>query len=83
MNDSHHMMMLHWAGEGSDVIIALTKNANQASNSSTSELFISTDYGRHFEKTQDAKMKLADGSAPILSMFYHSSVYNSHVCHVI
>ena len=79
MSDTHHMMILHWAGEGSDVIMALTKDVIQSSNSS-SQLFVSNDYGRTFVKKQDKLMKLADGHTPsILNTFYHSPVYNSHV----
>ncbi|KAI0224251.1 Sortilin-related receptor, partial [Lamellibrachia satsuma] len=78
MSDKHHMMILHWAGEGSDVIMALTRDVIQSSNSS-SQLFVSNDYGHIFVKKQDKLMKLADGHThSILNMFYHSPVYNSH-----
>ncbi|KAJ8321228.1 hypothetical protein KUTeg_001222, partial [Tegillarca granosa] len=47
LNDSHSQMIVHWAGIGSDVIIALAKDPHPRSTSS-SQLFISFNYGRNF-----------------------------------
>ncbi|XP_012284613.1 sortilin-related receptor [Orussus abietinus] len=57
LNDSHQQLMVHWVGEGSDVIICLAKDStlltrlsgNRAVSSSPSAVYISYNYGDTFE----------------------------------
>lgn len=76
LNDSHTQMIVHWAGAGSQVIIALSRSSHPSS-SSTSNLFISYDYGTSFENMQ-YKLTMPHSMVPIINHYYNSRVYNSH-----
>lgn len=41
------MLTVHWAGEGSDVVVCLARNPAQSADASSS-VFVSYDYGRTF-----------------------------------
>jgi hypothetical protein len=41
------MLTVHWAGEGSDVVVCLARNPTQSADASSS-VFVSYDYGRTF-----------------------------------
>ena len=41
------MLTVHWAGEGSDVVVCLARNPSQSADTSSS-VFVSYDYGRTF-----------------------------------
>lgn len=47
LNDTHFMLTVHWAGEGSDVVVCLARNPTQSADASSS-VFVSYDYGRSF-----------------------------------
>ena len=47
LNDTHFMLTVHWAGEGSDVVVCLARNPPQSTDTSSS-VFVSYDYGRTF-----------------------------------
>lgn len=68
-------MLIHWAGEGSQVIMALTKDPG----GNTSNVYISKDYGVTFTEIQQSHMMINSTTPAILDTFYNSPVYNSHV----
>ena len=71
-------MIIHWAGENSDLIIALTKDIHPTlTSSSTSSVYVSNDYGTTFVKKS---LKLSsNGDDAIIDKFYNSPVRNTHV----
>ncbi|XP_019620636.1 PREDICTED: sortilin-related receptor-like isoform X1 [Branchiostoma belcheri] len=71
LNDSHHQLVIHWAGEGSDLIVALAREPH-ATAQSTSNVYISRDYGKTFTEKQQQYMRLENNSASIIDNFYHS-----------
>ena len=70
-------MVIHWAGENSQVIMALTKDVPPRANSS--KVYLSRDYGVSFTEIQDSLMKISSSQSSVLDKFYNSPVYNSHV----
>lgn len=59
LNDSHQQLMVHWVGEGSNVIICLARDSSPRNKGviSSSALFISYDYGKNFtNKTESFKL---------------------------
>lgn len=75
LNDSHYQMVIHWAGEGSDVIVALTRDISPNPLSSTSQVYISRDYGKTF---QENRLMLDSTTPGIIDLYYNSPVYKSH-----
>ena len=69
-------MVIHWAGEGSQVIVALTRDINPTATS-TSNVYMSYDYGVNFTDVSDKLM--IGASRSIIHMYYNSPVYNNHV----
>lgn len=64
LNDSHQQLMVHWAGEGSDVVICLARDPATRPGDPTkpSSVYISYDYGdlfanktEHFSFNQQGK----------------------------
>ncbi|XP_063385358.1 sortilin-related receptor-like [Cydia fagiglandana] len=76
LNDSHQQLMVHWVGEGSNVIICLARDSSPKSKGvfSPSALFISYDYGKNFTNKTDM-FKLDDtpnsGYAQLDKFFNH------------
>ncbi|XP_037293354.1 sortilin-related receptor isoform X2 [Manduca sexta] len=63
LKDSHQQLMVHWVGEGSNVIICLARDSSPRNKGglSPSALFISYDYGKNFtNKTESFRL----GSEP-------------------
>ncbi|GBP23513.1 Sortilin-related receptor [Eumeta japonica] len=59
LNDSHQQLMVHWVGEGSNVIICLARDTSPRTKGSVapSALFISYDYGKNFtNKTEHFRL---------------------------
>nr|XP_049700522.1 sortilin-related receptor isoform X1 [Helicoverpa armigera] len=59
LNDSHQQLMVHWVGEGSNVIICLARDSSPRNKGvlSPSALFISYDYGKNFtNKTEEFRL---------------------------
>ncbi|XP_038154114.1 sortilin-related receptor isoform X1 [Cyprinodon tularosa] len=80
LNDSHNQMVVHWAGEKSNVIVALARDSAAATGPKTSSVYVSYDYGRTFAM-MSAKFKLSEakssnGSKQVISQFYHSPADN-------
>lgn len=64
LNDSHQQLMVHWVGEGSNVIICLARDSAPINkeNVSPTALFVSYDYGKTFvNKTEEFKLDKTDG----------------------
>ena len=68
-------MLIHWAGEGSNVIIALARDPSPTPTSNSS-LYISNDYGKSFTLKN---LYLGSGSRGAVYTYYISPVYNTHV----
>ncbi|CAH1796241.1 unnamed protein product [Owenia fusiformis] len=77
LNDSHFQLIVHWAGEGSNVIIALAKDFFTRSTSN-STVYISNDYGKSFNTVPNNKFRMAVSGHAIIEKFYNSPVRNSH-----
>nr|XP_061781469.1 sortilin-related receptor-like isoform X2 [Nerophis lumbriciformis] len=80
LNDSHNQMVVHWAGEKSNVIVALARDSAGAPGPRTSSVYVSYDYGFTFTlvsgKFQLSEAKAKDSSAQSISQFYHSPADN-------
>jgi hypothetical protein len=73
--------MVHWAGEGSDVILCLARDSPRFATASSrpSAVYISYDYGKMFEnKTEDFRLE-GEGLYAFLEKFFIHPKYNSHV----
>lgn len=72
LNDSHTTLVVHWGGAGSDVIIALAKNAEDTESS----LYISRDYGQTFA---DVSANLNyNGQKAVIHKYYNVKGFNNH-----
>ncbi|KAG8226274.1 hypothetical protein J437_LFUL004831 [Ladona fulva] len=78
LNDSHQQLMVHWAGEGSDVIICLARDPSSL-RGKPSSVYISYDYGNNFENKTDF-FTLQDGTDnyAAIDKFYNHPKYNTH-----
>ncbi|KAM7399797.1 hypothetical protein PAMP_019041 [Pampus punctatissimus] len=80
LNDSHNQMVVHWAGEKTNVIVALARDSAGATGPKTSSVYVSYDYGTTFtlvsDKFQLSGSKVKDGSKQVISQFYHSPADN-------
>lgn len=77
LNDSHENLSVKWLGKGSSVMIVLAKNNKPKPNTNlTTNVYVSYDYGSTFKK--EDKLKLPNGSEPILNTFITSKLNNSH-----
>jgi hypothetical protein len=81
LNDTHKQLMVHWVGEGSNVIICLARDPNSSPSLvhvGPSAVYISYDYGDSYNNKTDL-FKLSNGSYAILEKFYNHPKYNTHV----
>uniref|UniRef100_A0A3Q3EAT1 Sortilin-related receptor n=1 Tax=Labrus bergylta TaxID=56723 RepID=A0A3Q3EAT1_9LABR len=73
-------MVVHWAGEKSNVIVALARDSAGATGPKTSSIYVSYDYGTTFtlvsEKFQLSGVKFKEGAKQVISQFYHSPADN-------
>ncbi|XP_039986583.1 sortilin-related receptor isoform X1 [Xiphias gladius] len=80
LNDSHNQMVVHWAGEKSNVIVALARDSAGATGPRTSSVYVSYDYGTTFmlvsDKFQLSGARFKEGSKQVISQFYHSPADN-------
>ncbi|XP_069003442.1 sortilin-related receptor isoform X1 [Embiotoca jacksoni] len=80
LNDSHNQMVVHWAGEKSNVIVALARDSAGATGPKTSSVYVSYDYGTAFtlvsDKFQLSGAKVKEGGKQVISQFYHSPADN-------
>ncbi|XP_042228900.1 sortilin-related receptor-like isoform X2 [Homarus americanus] len=75
LNDSHHQVMIDWAGEGSKVVVCVTRDGTQT-NASASHVFISDDYGTTF-KNETNKFRTFGGRPAIIRKFYKNDRFTS------
>ncbi|KAJ3591191.1 hypothetical protein NHX12_009138 [Muraenolepis orangiensis] len=74
LNDSHNQMVVHWAGDKSNVIVALARDSAGATGSKTSSVYVSYDYGTSFTLVSD-RFRLSgakEDSKQVIAQFYHS-----------
>ncbi|XP_023207184.1 sortilin-related receptor isoform X2 [Xiphophorus maculatus] len=80
LNDSHNQMVVHWAGEKSNVIVALARDSTAATGPKTSSVYVSYNYGTTFipvsANFQLSEAKAKNGSKQVISQFYHSPADN-------
>ncbi|XP_022913328.2 sortilin-related receptor-like isoform X1 [Onthophagus taurus] len=83
LNDTHKQLMVHWVGEGSNVIICLARNpilSSMSQSANPSTVFISYDYGDTFvNKTDLFKLNnLPNGNYSNVEKFYNHPNYKTH-----
>ncbi|TSX58295.1 Sortilin-related receptor [Bagarius yarrelli] len=78
LNDSHNQMVVHWAGEKSNVIVALARDSVGATDPKSSSVYVSYDYGTTFIHISDKFVLPSekDASKQVISQFYHSPADN-------
>jgi len=90
LNDSHQQLMVHWVGEGSNVIICLARDSTPvvrfqggkfSSPNQPSAVYISYDYGDSFEnKTEHFRVSSeADAPYAVVDKFTNHPKYYQHV----
>uniref|UniRef100_A0A8B9H7G1 Sortilin-related receptor, L(DLR class) A repeats containing n=1 Tax=Astyanax mexicanus TaxID=7994 RepID=A0A8B9H7G1_ASTMX len=82
LNDSHNQMVVHWAGEKSNVIVALARDSVGAADPKSSSVYVSYDYGTTFSHISEM-FNLSGGkenSKQVISQFYHSPADNKRCC---
>ncbi|XP_039293247.1 sortilin-related receptor-like [Nilaparvata lugens] len=80
LHDSHQQLMVHWAGEGSNVIFCLARDAQGDIFLKPSAVYISFDYGDTFVNKTEA-FRLAPADPPLyatVDKFYTHPKFNSH-----
>ncbi|KAL0829250.1 hypothetical protein ABMA28_004072 [Loxostege sticticalis] len=79
LTDSHQQLMVHWVGEGSNVIICLARDSSPRTKGviSPSALFISYNYGKNFtNKTEHFRLgDTADSGYAQLDKFFNHPKY--------
>ncbi|XP_059532749.1 sortilin-related receptor [Myotis daubentonii] len=77
LNDSHNQMVVHWAGEKSNVIVALARDSLAVARPRSSDVYVSYDYGKSFQKISE-KLNFGAGnsSEAVIAQFYHSPADN-------
>lgn len=74
LNDTHYQLLVHWAGDNSNGMVALARNASILRPTST--VYISTNYGASFNPLE---LNLDDGRPAMIDKFIVSPVSNTHV----
>ncbi|XP_034610686.1 sortilin-related receptor isoform X2 [Trachemys scripta elegans] len=77
LNDSHNQMVVHWAGEKSNVIVALARDSLGLLRPKKSDVYVSYDYGKTFKKISEKFSFGAGNTSDVaISQFYHSPADN-------
>lgn len=76
LNNSHLHLMVHWAGKGSSIVFCLARDQEIGENS-TSNVFISKDYGTTFVDVSQ-KFKLEGGRLATINKFFHHPINNCY-----
>ena len=72
-------MIVHWAGKKSDFIVALSKGTVIGGvGEHSSSVHVSYNYGQTFTNL-NSKLKLSNGSDALISQYFPSPIFNSHV----
>ncbi|XP_037803738.1 sortilin-related receptor-like isoform X3 [Penaeus monodon] len=75
MNDSHHQLIINWAGEGSKVVVCMTRDSVQ-DESSTSNVYVSYDYGTTFQE-KTSNFRKASQKPAIINKMYKNDKFTS------
>ncbi|KAJ8276085.1 hypothetical protein COCON_G00078370 [Conger conger] len=78
LQDSHNQMVVHWAGEKSNVIVALARDRSAAQGPRSSDVYVSYDYGAFFGSISNKFQLSGDkaGNKELIAQFYHSPADN-------
>ncbi|XP_021561582.1 sortilin-related receptor-like, partial [Carlito syrichta] len=77
LNDSHNQMVVHWAGEKSNVIVALARDSLALARPKSSDVYVSYDYGKSFKKiSEKLNFGVGNSSEAVIAQFYHSPADN-------
>ncbi|MEJ1287722.1 sortilin-related receptor LDLR class A repeat-containing [Cricetulus griseus] len=77
LNDSHNQMVVHWAGEKSNVIVALARDSLALARPKSSDVYVSYDYGKSFNRISGKlNFGVGNSSEAVISQFYHSPADN-------
>ncbi|XP_051668172.1 sortilin-related receptor isoform X3 [Manacus candei] len=77
LNDSHNQMVVHWAGEKSNVIVALARDSLSLLGPKNSDVYVSYDYGKSFKKISERfSFEGGNSSEVAIAQFYHSPADN-------
>nr|XP_060463732.1 sortilin-related receptor [Panthera onca] len=77
LNDSHNQMVVHWAGEKSNVIVALARDSLALARPRSSDVYVSYDYGKSFKKiSEKLNFGMGNSSEAVIAQFYHSPADN-------
>ncbi|XP_075695287.1 sortilin-related receptor [Rhinoderma darwinii] len=79
LNDSHNQIVVHWAGERSNVIVGLTRDSLGSLGIKSSNVYVSYDYGKSFKRISDKFRHPPvsnEGIGPTVAQFFHSPVDN-------
>uniref|UniRef100_A0A8C5QIZ1 Sortilin-related receptor n=1 Tax=Leptobrachium leishanense TaxID=445787 RepID=A0A8C5QIZ1_9ANUR len=75
LNDSHNQIVVHWASEKSKVIVGLTRDSQTFSGTKRSNVYVSYDYGKSFQRISE-KFMFPDGNQSVPAQFFHSPADN-------
>ncbi|XP_069974716.1 sortilin-related receptor isoform X2 [Penaeus vannamei] len=75
VNDSHHQLIINWAGEGSKVVVCMTRDS-APNESSTSNVYVSYDYGTTFQD-KTSKFRKASQKPAIIHKMYKNDKFTS------
>ncbi|KAM9299149.1 sortilin-related receptor [Gastrophryne carolinensis] len=77
LNDSHNQIVVHWAGERSNVILGLTRNGLGSPDTKSSNVYVSYDYGKSFLRISE-KFRYANDNSniPTVAQLFHSPADN-------
>uniref|UniRef100_A0A452SQB1 Sortilin-related receptor n=1 Tax=Ursus americanus TaxID=9643 RepID=A0A452SQB1_URSAM len=77
LNDSHNQMVVHWAGEKSNVIVALARDSLALARPRSSDVYVSYDYGKSFKRiSEKLSFGVGNSSEAVIAQFYHSPADN-------
>ena len=76
LNNSHLHLMVHWAGRGSSIVFCLARD-QEINQNSTSQVFISDNYGTDFADIS-SRFKLESGEQATINKFFHHATDNCY-----
>lgn len=76
LNNSHLHLMVHWAGKGSSIVFCLARDQEIGENS-TSNVYISKDYGTTFVDVSN-RFKLENKQLATINKFFHHPINNCY-----
>jgi len=76
LNNGHLHLMVHWAGKGSSIVFCLARD-QEINENSTSNVYISKDYGTTFLDVS-SKFKLRNNKNATINKFFHHPINNCY-----